>query len=573
MSKKSFIKQIVVFMVVLIILLMFVLAIYSVSSYSILRREIRQGSENFMHLYGGELKSRITQMDTILKNLLVQNSSQLEILKSEEEAKRYYASQDIINYMRDIVLSDDSADCLVVADDNFGTLLDAKGATMTYWDKEAMRSFTLERTTRNDLATKWDFVELNSKNYLYKMYIYNGRAIAAFTSTEHFMETIPMDNYANQTYVLTDGERVIEDFSGVGIEDNSRGIKLNDTGAVNSFTVEYIIEDEQILLFSLVKDYSIWKQTRMSTASVLGVILLTIAFGFLLVRYIQKEMVNPMRSMAEGMKRVDEGEYTLHFKGEYDTIEFTHLKDSFNKLMDEIVDLKIKEYEKIIEVKDSQLKIIRLQIRPHFFLNAITTIHSLSSQGKSKQIDEYIEALSKNIRYMFKSSLRTVPVREEIRYVENYFKMQELKYAGYTFHYVELPKELEEWRIPQMIIQTFIENEFKYAVSMDYVLTILIRISKCSHQGEKMLAIEIEDDGKGYPEDVLFYMNGSTSRSTNNGNRIGLWSIKCMLELMYERTDLIKLWNIEPHGCKNRILVPAVPVHEINEDSLELIGK
>jgi sensor histidine kinase YesM len=276
--------------------------------------------------------------------------------------------------------------------------------------------------------------------------------------------------------------------------------------------------------------------------------------------------------MAAGMNRIDQGEFKHRIVEKYGTREFTHLKDTFNALMDEIVNLKIQAYEKMIELKDAELKIIRLQLRPHFFLNSITTIMSLSTKGKNKQIREYVESLSKNIRYMFKTRMHTVSIREEILHVENYIEMQEFKYPKCIFHYVELPNELEEWQIPQMLIHTFIENEYKYAVSIDTPLTILIRVSKDVYQGEEMLLIEIEDDGMGYPLEVLAYMNGTGRRQENDGNRIGLWSIKNMMELMYERKELISLSNIEPHGCLNKIWVPARPVHESHEGIEDWLG-
>ena len=221
--------------------------------------------------------------------------------------------------------------------------------------------------------------------------------------------------------------------------------------------------------------------------------------------------------------------------------------------------------EKINELKEAELRVIRLQLRPHFYLNAITTIMSLSSKGKNQQIKEYVDALSKNIRYMFKARMHTVSIREEIQQIENYMEVQEHRYPNCIFHYVDLPPELEEWRIPQLLIQTFIENEYKYAASVDTPLTILIRVSKEKYQGEEMLLIEIEDDGMGYPLDVIAYMNGKRKRIDKNGSRIGLWSIKKMLELMYEKKKLINLSNIEPHGCLNKIWVPRKPVHESHE--------
>ena len=558
-------------MVVLIFLLVFVLAVYSVSSYSILRDEIRQGSANFLNVYGGELKSRVKQMDNVMKNLLLQNYSKLQLLKSVDETKRFYASQDINNYISDVALSDTSVDCIIVADNRYGICVDAESTVLSYWDRTALRAFAMECTERENLTARWDFIDLNCKTYLYKIFIYNGRAAAAFTTSQHFMETIPPGDYGGQTFVLTDETGTVIDFLGDNLFQGEKGRPLEETGAVNSFTVAYNVADGQLMLYSLVRDASVWNQIQISMMVVLAVILFTIIFGTVLIRYVQREMIHPMTGMTKVMNQIDKGEYSLQIEGEFKTQEFTHLKDSFNKLMSEIINLKIQAYEKIIELKDAELKSIRLQIRPHFFLNALTTILSLSSRGKSKQIKAYVEALSKNIRYMFKSGLRTVTVKEEIRHIEDYFEMQEFKYKNCTFHYIELPPELEEWRIPQMLIQTFIENEFKYAVYPDHVLTILIRIQKCDHMGEEMLSIEIEDNGKGYPEDVLLYMNGDRPNEANNGKRVGLWSIKRIMELMYERSDLITLSNIKPHGCLNRILVPAKPVNEVRQMGIDCI--
>lgn len=564
--KKSLIRQIIIYMVVLIFLLFFVLVVYSCTSYMILKNEVQKGAENFLQVYGTELRNRVAKMDSVLTNLLVQNFTELQLLKSSNEAKRFYASQDIHNYISDLLLSDDSVDFIVVADTLYGICLDASSTTTTYWDRNAIREFTIQQAGVDGILAEWNFIDLNHKKYLYKMYIYNDRAVAAFTSSAHFMTTIPDGDYGDQTFVLTDEENIVQEFLGGEWHQEVIGLALNQIDLKQGFAVQYPVIKGQMNLVSLVKNQSIWSQTRVNMVVVLTVIVFTILFGFLLVRYIMKEMVSPMNGMAEVMNRIDQGEYNFRVEGKFRTREFIHLKDSFNKLMDEIVDLRISAYEKVIALKDAELKVIQLQLRPHFFLNAITTIMSLSTKGKNQKIKEYVDSLSSNIRYMFKARMQTVALREELEQIENYIEMQEFKYPNCIFHYVEVPVELEEWQIPQMLVQTFIENEYKYAVSIDTPLTILIRISLDFHQDEEMLLIEIEDDGMGYPEDVLGYMNGDLPRKENDGSRIGLWSIKNMMELMYERDGLIKLSNIEPHGCLNKIWVPAKLVHGSHED-------
>ena len=562
MKKRAFVRQIIVYMGILVLLLTLVLAAYALSSYSTLRAEIEQSAENFLQVYGGELKSRVQQMDRVLSNLLVQNYSDLMIIKGAEEPKRVYAALSIKTYITDQLRSDDTIGCIVVADQRYDICVDASASSLGYWDRTAMREYTKDRARDNKSIAGWNFVALNNQTYLTKSYVYDGRSVTAFTNTADVLATIPSGDYGEQTFVLTDEAELVADSIGEPLPELKKDEPLSVGDSPRTLLVSYTVVPGQVLLHSVVQNLSVWKSVRSGTALVLAAMLFTIFFGFLLIRYVRKQMILPMNAMTEGMKRIDHGEYELRIEGEYATTEFTHLKETFNKLMDEIVHLKIQSYEKIIALKDMELKSIRLQIKPHFFLNAISTLSSMNSQGRGQQIKGYVEALSKNIRYMFKSGLHTVPVKEELRHIENYFDMQEFKYPNCAFYFIDLPPALEGWRIPQMLIQTFVENEFKYAVSVDAVLTVLIKVSLDERNGQTMLLIEIEDDGKGYPRDVLRYMNGQGRPRTTDGTRVGLWSVKRMLELMYERGDLLELKNIEPHGCLNKIWIPSEPVHE-----------
>ena len=62
--------------------------------------------------------------------------------------------------------------------------------------------------------------------------------------------------------------------------------------------------------------------------------------------------------------------------------------------------------------------------------------------------------------------------------------MQELKYPGSVFHFILSEESLAHWKVPQMVIHTIVENEYKYAVSMDYTLSIFIHVSQVELEAE-----------------------------------------------------------------------------------------
>jgi len=291
-----------------------------------------------------------------------------------------------------------------------------------------------------------------------------------------------------------------------------------------------------------------------------------LVFSLLLVRYMRRQVLAPLDDMTENLRQMQESARPLRIETSYDNREFTILRDTFNTLMQENIELQLKTYAHNLELRDTELRCIRLQLRPHFFLNAMTTISSLSMQGRNEEIRRYIDVLSKNVRYMFKSGLHTVPLGEELQNVQAYIDMQELKYPGSVFYCATCGPTLENWPIPQMLIHTVIENEYKHTVSVDSMVAILVHIQQVEQNGEPMLCIEIEDDGKGYPPEILqeFAMPEASAAPNGDGSHLGLRSLRTMLRLMYERADLMQLQNVTPHGAKARFLIPKCAVCEYN---------
>lgn len=460
----------------------------------------------------------------------------------------------------------------VIAEAEYGTCLNANRGGLPLEEREKIREYVMEYAKRGEQNGSWKFGTVGTgKAYLYKILVWRQRAIAAFVSADMLLATIPDVQVSNCSFVLADEMDKIWGYSGYESFENNIEIHLTDLPTAHMLMKQDWVIDGQVNLYAFENKTDVFRQFRSGAVLLLCAIILLCIFDFVFTGIVRRNLIVPINEMRKDMKHIEEGEYSLRVKEMGNNQEFSMFAQTFNKLMDEILNLRIQFYEKKLALSDAEQKYIRLQIRPHFFLNALTTISSLSSQGKDRDIEKYITALSKNIRYMFSSGLHTVPIKEEIRHVENYFEMQELKYPGCIFYYIDLPQELEDWKIPQMLIHTLVENEYKYAVSVDASLMVLIKINIEIINEEKMLVIEVEDDGPGYPKDVLEYMNGDTGRS-KDGTRVGLWSIKRLLELMYDRKNLFLLENVEPHGALNRIYIPENAVNERNREYLSETG-
>lgn len=565
MKKKSFINKLSKLikwqMSALIILLVAFLWI----SYRNVRGELNAASDNLLLTYGNQIENRLINAEKVFSRFLYGNTD-LNMIKSFDEMTRHYASIRLQDSMADIMTLDTNAEFLVVAESDFGLNLDSGSPTLSFEEKNILRDYTLELSKNKDGATQWEIEQLGNRMYLYKASVQNKRAVVIYLSVDALLDTISGSGAEENELFLTDEDGYIYGMVGNLLLETRLGDSVHNVQPWNTSESHYDLLGGEFCLYMYTKDDFFYEWIRNGMVILVILILMLYLFTSYLRKDIWKELIFPMEKLTENMERIQEGNYDLRMEEMANNMEFTLLTQTYNKLMDEIINLKIRYYEKRLELQEADQKYIRLQLRPHFFLNAMTTVASMSESGKNSEIQQYVQALSKNVRYMFSSGMHTVSVKEEIRHVGNYLSMQELKYPGCVFHYIDLPEELEEWKIPQMLIHTLIENEYKYAVVRDEVLMLLIKITLAKHEGEEMLLIEVEDDGKGYPEDVVEYMNSEEGKHSSDGSRVGLWSIRRLLELMYDRKGLFHLGNVQPHGAFNQIYIPREVIHEVRRD-------
>lgn len=564
-KESSVIKSTILLLVIQCVLLVLILTAYLMFSYRTAEDSLCKSARNILELYGRGLENKLESADLLLERLLYKNDD-YDLLQSERESDRCYSAIRLKDLLVESISYDRNLDAVVIAESTYDTCLDYDNSQLSFAQREALRQFTMEQARNGNPKANFNVSEIGGKQYVYKLYAWRGLSAAVFISMDHFMDVLVEEELEGITFLLLD-DNLVQGIRGHKAEQFTIGQTLDEGDSFTVFYEDFQLDGGSLSLVECVSKGMIKRQIGFGMIGILVMILLLVGFTLQVVRYIHKQIILPIGDLQSSMEQIQQGATNLRIEGKYSTTEFSLLKDTFNRLMDEIMGLKIEQYERQLELQQAELKSVKLQIRPHFFLNALTTISALNQQGRPAEVTTYINALSKNIRYMFRSGLHTVSLAEEMQHVENYFEMQELKYPGCVFYCVEMDPDTDEWQIPQMLIHTIIENEYKYAVSVERMLTILIKTSLVEVDGEQVLSIEIEDDGKGYPDDVIkgFAEDTDGGHIPRDGSRVGLWSLRKMLYLMYERPSLFQITNIIPHGCRNTFYIPSKPVHQIKE--------
>lgn len=67
--------------------------------------------------------------------------------------------------------------------------------------------------------------------------------------------------------------------------------------------------------------------------------------------------------------------------------------------------------------RKEKLRMLRAQLRPHFYLNSIITVNSMTYQNRNEDIREYLACFSDYMRYMMKIHTDMIPLKQELKHI------------------------------------------------------------------------------------------------------------------------------------------------------------
>lgn len=270
---------------------------------------------------------------------------------------------------------------------------------------------------------------------------------------------------------------------------------------------------------------------------------------------LSRSFFKPIENLNTTIQHIREGKIEEKVETGYAISELQNMSTTFNKMIGEIKDLKIASYEKELLQRQAEMQYYQLQLKPHFFLNCLKIIYSMVEQKKYDKIQPMLLQTSQYLRYCFKDNTALVTLEEELEHVKNYISLQENSSLLQIQYSAVIEPPLEKSSIPVMLLQTFVENCFKYAQKQGSILTIKIKVICLHTEDGDFMDIILSDNGNGFPEDVLLRLNSGAS-CENQQNSIGIYNVQQRLALLYPDAALVQCSNT-PEGAQCEIVLPV----------------
>jgi hypothetical protein len=197
----------------------------------------------------------------------------------------------------------------------------------------------------------------------------------------------------------------------------------------------------------------------------------------------------------------------------------------------------------------AQVRALRYQVNPHFLFNTLNSLSSLVMTGRSDRAETMLLALST----FFRTSLSLDPtadvtLAEEIDLQRLYLDIEKARFPDRLHVEIEVPEQLEQARLPALLLQPIVENAIKYGVSKSRK-AVVIRI-QAKHLGDGRMVLEVSNKLKHGGNDEL-------PAATHEGTGLGLSNVCQRLEARFGSRASCRFGPMTGGGFKVSITMPV----------------
>lgn len=115
-------------------------------------------------------------------------------------------------------------------------------------------------------------------------------------------------------------------------------------------------------------------------------------------------------------------------------------------------------------IKETEAKVLKAQMNPHFMFNALNSIRALVYEEPTKA-QQGITQLSNILRSSLIADRRTtISLKEELRTIEDYLALEKVRYEERLQSKWDIDENTLGIQVPPMMLQTLVENAIKHGV-------------------------------------------------------------------------------------------------------------
>lgn len=524
----------------LLLVLLLINILINIAMSNITRNFIK--NQNIVHLrssieiYADSVNEKLHSVERFMYSTITHNESLEKLnhvqtfLEYQENLKKVQTSFTEFEYQNETHMT------FLLETDSTNHFINVSNLYIPYEDYLLLKSNL--KSLRSDISDrKWKNVTTKNSEYLVKSVHYEGKIIYAVISSEDILKPLNKLNIGN----------------------NGK-LSLKEPNNIPSSNYLIHAQNEKTHLpfdiYVLVDYAEVFRNITLLEVFLSAVPIIITILSIIIILYIRQWMIKPITRLTERLSQLGDSIPPSEFFISEGILEIDKANDKLNKVIFDMQELKIREYHSQLELKKIELNYLKNQIRPHFYLNMLSMIHSMLQTKNYKEIEELTILTSNYLRHLFMANQDFSELKDEVQHIRDYLEIQRIRYGNSIYFSLDYNDDLQNTLVPSLLLQTFIENTIKHGFSFQDLFTILLSIKKVKTENSDYIQICIEDNGPGFSEEILSKLNQKQSLITEDGHHIGITNTIERLNLLYPNDYTITFKNNEEGGAKILLLIP-----------------
>ncbi len=427
--------------------------------------------------------------------------------------------------------------------------------------QQQIKAFIEDKIIYEKYYSRWSTVQLAGQFYILNIFLYHDNYMICLVAADDLIRPLRQINLGENGYasLWTEDDRLTT--SPISSKGKPLAVDQERSAFWNAFQTKTTVKgefDNASFYVKLVIQFGAFEKIMIAQLLIILLAFIVACSLSFIMLYFRNKVLQPIKSFSYNLSFWKEDGEPLDIASSK-IVELEKANKQFAQLVNQIKTYKIDIYEREIEKQRIQLDYTKLQIKPHFFLNCLTTIHSMAQMDMTEEIQQMALSISVYFRYIFQNGKDFVRMEDEIEHVRVYLDIQRSRYQDTFFYQIEREAAVCETPIPPLILQTFIENAIKYAVARDQHSHISLTVERGQLSDEKMVVITISDTGPGFPPEVLDKLQHGQPLDQSGGTQIGIMNTILRLEYLYGSRARIEFANCG--GACVKLYLPEFPPH------------
>ncbi|MFV0353266.1 MAG: sensor histidine kinase [Oscillospiraceae bacterium] len=552
--------------ILLIALVASVLIVFSMELGNQVKVQTEQNMRSVLRAVSINITEEMNQLEEYLDDVATDYILFKNLGSEQDMTQVYYAAEEIGKTFEPIISRNNSVTGILVYSANagifhgaYGQLAGETGAERVQL-KTSIRQALPQGLENGEIPmNEWTTIVINGRYFLCRAVNWREVYCVCLLDIEYLAEIMEQKYSIDGRLLFAKNEQLLTNDDAVSevshlYKDDSTIVIEDYVGSIGIVCVVPYAGISQLTLL----------QTMLLVISALAIITLP-----LLYRYLNGSFLRPMKKLVYSMERIQAGDLQERVSDKYSSVEFKRVSDTFNSMIGQIGELKIETYEKQLAAERSEMIALKMQIKPHFFLNCLKNLYALAGAGNTVEVQSLILPLSKHLRYVLSFHADTVDLETELELCRNYVELHSIGRVVPSVCWVNVDKRLAELKVPVVSVLTLVENSVKHATLEKAFLQIWLEARCLDMDGEMLANITIRDNGSGFTEEQLHKLNLELPRVQESGEHIGIANVIRRFTILYGENFAATFSNGSDGGAQIDLYIPQQKEEVIRSEAID----